>query len=133
MIIEMCIVSLQPYPFFQNITFVTSNIYDSFTFDFKINYILVMFGFLRIFLLLRLVLLSSSYMSPRSSRNCRMYGCSADYLYSIKCLFQDRPMTLMGAVFLASIFIFALMLRMAERSLNYEYPKHFNQPDPQDL
>lgn len=75
MLIEMIVIALQPYPFFKNITFVTSNIYDSFNFEFKINYILVMLGFLRVFLLLRLVLLSSSYMSPRSSRNCRMYGC----------------------------------------------------------
>lgn len=54
-------------------------------------------------------------------------------MYSIKCLFQDKPMTLMGAVFLVSIFIFALMLRMAERSLNYYYPLFFGKPDPQDL
>lgn len=99
------------------ITFNTSDIYDSFDFEYKINYILVMLGFLRIFIVLRGVLLSTSYMTPRGSRNCRMYGCKNDYLFAIKCLFKDSPMMLMGAVFIGSIMIFALLLRMAERSL----------------
>ena len=62
-----------------------------------------------------------------------MYGCDCDYLYSIKCLFKERPMTLMGAVFIASIFIFALLLRMAERDLIYYYPKILGKEDSQNL
>ena len=43
----------------------TQNIYDDFEFQFKINYILVVIGFAKIFIILRVVLLRQIYMSPR--------------------------------------------------------------------
>lgn len=39
----------------------------------------------------------------------------------------------MGIVFIMSIFLFGLLIRMAERCLNYYYPLHYGEPDPQDL
>lgn len=42
-----------------------------------------------------------------------MYGCECNYLYAIKCLFKDSPMGLIGIVFICSILIFALSLRIA--------------------
>lgn len=60
-----------------------------------------------------------------------MYGCESNYLYATKCLFKDSPMSLIGIVFVSSILIFALGLRIAERyvidyqrNLVIEYPKH---------
>lgn len=76
---------------------------------------MVLFGFLRLFVVLRVVLLRTSYMSPRASRNCRMYGCRANYLFAVKCLFKDSPMALMGIVFFFSVVFFAIGLRIAER------------------
>lgn len=46
-----------------------------------------------------------------------MYGCEANYLYAIKCLFKDTPMLLIGIVFICSILIFATSLRIAERDV----------------
>ena len=46
-----------------------------------------------------------------------MYGCESNYLYAIKCLFKDTPMFLIGIVFICSILIFALSLRIAERDV----------------
>lgn len=92
-----------------------SDDFDSITFPFKINYILVFFGFFKLFIILRVVLIRQIYMSPRSSRLCRMYGCESNYLYAIKCLFKDTPMMLIGIVFMSSILVFALSLRIAER------------------
>ena len=46
-----------------------------------------------------------------------MYGCECNYLYAIKCLFKDSPMLLIGIVFISSILIFALSLRIAERDV----------------
>ncbi len=53
-----------------------------------------------------------------------MYGCEANYLYAIKCLFKDTPMLLIGIVFLCSIFIFALSLRIAERQVQVIYDQY---------
>lgn len=44
-----------------------------------------------------------------------MYGCSSDYLYAIKCLFKDSPIILIGIVFVFSVGMFAINLRIAER------------------
>jgi hypothetical protein len=76
---------------------------------------MVLLGFLRFFVVVRVILLRTNYMSPRASRNCRMYGCRSDYLFAIKCLFKDSPMTLMSIVFFVSVVFFAFGLRIAER------------------
>lgn len=93
----------------------TENIYDGFFFEYKVNYILVILSFLKIFIIIRVILLNNIYMTPRSNRLCRMYGCSFDYIYAIKCLFKDSPIFLIGFVFTFSVFIFAISLRIAER------------------
>ena len=121
-LVEIIILLLQPYPFLNSnifikhnlgVYFTTTNLYDSFSFPFKINYVLVFLGFGKLFIILRVVLIRQSYMSPRSNRLCRMYGCESNYLYAVKCLFKDSPMSLIGIVFVCSILIFALGLRIA--------------------
>jgi len=97
------------------VTIQTRDIYDKFSFEFKLNYVIVLLGFLRLFVVVRFFLLRTDYMSPRASRNCRMYGCKANYLFAIKCLFKDSPMMLMGIVFFVSVVFFAFGLRAAER------------------
>jgi hypothetical protein len=73
---------LQPYPFINgkkrlnlDLTFTTQDLFDTFTFDFKVNYVLVITNFFKLFIILRVVLVKQIYMSPRSNRLCRMYGC----------------------------------------------------------
>jgi hypothetical protein len=39
--------------------------YDGFSFDYKFNYILVFLGFSKIFIILRVILTNTIYMSPR--------------------------------------------------------------------
>ncbi len=73
---------LQPYPFINgkntlnlDLTFTTQDLFDTFTFNFKVNYVLVITNFFKLFIILRVVLVKQIYMSPRSNRLCRMYGC----------------------------------------------------------
>lgn len=42
-----------------------------------------------------------------------MYGSDSNYLYAIKCLFKDSPLTLIGIVFASSIVMFSVSLRIA--------------------
>lgn len=39
--------------------------YDNFSFDYKINYVLVVLGFFKMFIILRVILNNTIYMSPR--------------------------------------------------------------------
>lgn len=63
---------IQPYSFLNGNCatildiFITSfDIYANFTFDFKLNYVLVVLGFLKLFIALRVLLLRQIYLSPR--------------------------------------------------------------------
>lgn len=56
---------LQPYSFLEGLTVSMSDNYDGISFDFKLNYILVFLGFSKLFIILRVVLTNTIYMSPR--------------------------------------------------------------------
>jgi hypothetical protein len=45
--------------------------YDGFVFDYKLNYVLVVFGFAKMFIILRVVLSNTIYMSPRCTNVVR--------------------------------------------------------------
>lgn len=91
------------------------NIRNNYQFDFKLNYLFVILGYSRLFIIVRVFLLKTDYMSPRANRVCRLYEARSDYLYAIKCLFKDYPLVLIGLFFVASIAIFSLALRISER------------------
>lgn len=122
-ILEIGILLMQPYPFLNgkgiwvslDIYFTTMNIRNNYSFDFKLNYLLVILGMFRLFIILRVFLLKTDYMSPRANRVCRLYEARSDYLYAIKCLFKDYPLPLIGVFFVVSIAIFSLALRISER------------------
>lgn len=79
MIFEMFILLLQPYPFLNDLTFTTYDYVDELKFEFKFNWLLTIFGWLRIYIIVRVILKSTNYMNTRASRISRMYGCSANY------------------------------------------------------
>ena len=63
--LEVFILLLQPYPFFADTTIKMIDNYNGFTFDYKFNYILVFLGFGKLFIILRVILTGTVYMSPR--------------------------------------------------------------------
>ena len=65
LILEIIVLLLQPYTFFNGRTVSMSDNYDEISFDFKLNYILVFLGFSKLFIILRVVLTNTIYMSPR--------------------------------------------------------------------
>ena len=46
-----------------------------------------------------------------------MYGCRADFSFSLKCLFKDNPLFLIGFFFAVSSLFFGYALLIAERHL----------------
>jgi len=68
LILEIIVLLLQPYSFLEGLSVSMSDNYDALSFDFKLNYILVFLGFSKLFIILRVVLTNTIYMSPRC--NC---------------------------------------------------------------
>jgi len=44
-----------------------------------------------------------------------MYGCQADFAFSLKCLFKDNPLILILIFFFTSSLMFAFQIYLAER------------------
>ena len=62
---EIGVLLFQPYPFFEGVTVSMSDNFDGISFDYQLNYILVFLGFSKLFIILRVVLTNTVYMSPR--------------------------------------------------------------------
>lgn len=54
-----------------------------------------------------------------ANRLCKMYGCKADFSFSLKCMFKDNPMLLIGVLFAISATIFAFQIYLVERRAAY--------------
>lgn len=52
-----------------------------------------------------------------ANRLCKMYGCRADYSYSLKCIFKDHPLKLICIFYIFSATVFAYLVYIAERKL----------------
>jgi hypothetical protein len=46
-----------------------------------------------------------------------MYGCRADFSYSLKCLFKEYPLRLIFVCYSLSAFVFAYLIYLAERQI----------------
>ena len=44
-----------------------------------------------------------------------MYGCRADFSYSVKCMFKDHPLKLICLFYFVSVGVFAYLIYLAER------------------
>ena len=55
------------------------------------------------------------YMNNRANRLCKMYGCRADFSYSLKCMFKDHPLKLICLFYFISVAVLAFLIYLAER------------------
>ena len=112
-LVEWLILILQPYPFFINFTITTPNSYHKYDVEFHVNDFLAILSFGRIYILIRTALLLTPYMNNRANRLCKMYGCRADFSYSLKCMFKDHPLKLICLFYFISVAIFAYLIYLA--------------------
>lgn len=117
---------VQPYPFFEGISILTLNGYENSEFYLPVNDLLTALSVLRIYVFIRAGLILTPYGSTRcnelnnlANRLCKMYGCKADFGFSLKCMFKDNPLFLIGAFFTISSMIFAFQIYLVERRAAY--------------
>ena len=88
--------------------------------EYYVNDFLSILSFGRIYILLRAVLILTPYMNNRANRLCKMYGCRADFSYSLKCMFKDHPLKLICLFYFISVFILAYLIYLAERQVVHD-------------
>ena len=95
----------------------------------ELNYsyagIISFFMTVRVYHVLRLVSVISTYRSSRSQRLCQMNGIYAGTSYAIKCMMKDSPVVFMTWMLLIGIFGFGYQLRIAERHSTAINTKNF--------
>jgi hypothetical protein len=114
-LLEWVILLLQPYPFLIDFTFITQNSYQNHQLEYPLNDLLAILSFGRIYILFRSALLMTPYMNGRANRLCKMYGCRADFSYSLKCMFKDHPLKLICIFYFLSVGVFGYLIYLAER------------------
>ena len=82
--VEVLLLLLSPYPYLNNFYYREYLDQYGIWIEYKLNDLLMCFGFVRIYILLRCLLVASKFMNPRSKRVCFMNNCEANLLFSLK-------------------------------------------------
>lgn len=126
-IFEMFIGMVQPYPFLYNVTYKESfngvwSDKELSNLEFEINdTLLAGMIILRLYFISRSILNTSNYVEPRAQRVCQLYGCEANFGFSIKVMMKDKPNQLIWTSMGISIFVFAYTTRLFERAIDEDF------------
>lgn len=113
-----CIVILiQPIWFLEGVMINNYDMKNLTDMDFKLNYVMVLGSLFKFSLFIPCLLNLHKFKNPRSSRVCKIYGCSNSNLYTIKCCFKQSPILLVICTFLLGFLIFSFAYRVSERVL----------------
>ena len=112
LLFEILIIIPHPTTFFfdKKINFKSRDTTDIF---YKYNEICNLLQLLRIYIVIRYLLLKSEYMSNRARRICKMYDFQPSYKLTIKCVFKNNPYKTLFIFITGGIFIFAQACRIS--------------------
>lgn len=94
--------------------------------EYEINDILLSFAFIRIYLLIRYIMVITQYVTPRSQRICGMNGCAADEMFAIRAIMKENPYSLLLYSMVISTLIFGYQLRIFEKPLSEASGQNFD-------
>jgi hypothetical protein len=106
-----------PLPFYWNLTVIEHVQATGETTTHRVNDFFLCIMFLRVYTVVRFILTSSLYMNTRAARVCNMNGCRAGYLFAIKCLVKEKPVTVIVINLLISVVCFGYGTRMFDLHL----------------
>jgi hypothetical protein len=82
-------------------------------FAFKVNHLLTIVAYFKIFIFSGVVLTASQYMQPRANRISKLYGTESGNVFAIKAIFKDSPFYFVLIVFSISLVTFSFAFRVA--------------------
>ena len=122
MIVEVCAVLIQPYPFLQGVLYKEEHMYGNNSNKFQVNDLLLCWMiFSRVYFYARSILSISFYTDPRSQRVCSIYGAEAGYTFALKALMKEKPWNVLACSLAMSVFVFGYCLRLFERVIQPEF------------
>lgn len=116
--IELILNSFAPYPFLKSLVYKETSYYYNIVIEYKINDILLMVMFLRLYIIANFLLTFTLFRTARAQRICTQFSCQADSLFAIKSLMKQRPWTILTLLLPTTTLIFGYLLRYFESPLN---------------
>lgn len=115
MILESIISIIGPFIFLKGLKYEEYNYTFSSDVTYSVNQVLCAFVWIKLYAVLRTILLSNQFTEPRAQWICTMYSTKADLLFSLRSLFKDKPNLTLVLAFVASSGTLAYMLWVFER------------------
>ena len=107
-------VLIQPYVFINNVEFDLKR--GSSSSRSKINYILFCgFIVIRYWYVIKFLIISSYYYSPRMQRFASMYQTELNLAFALKCILKSNPVVCLLIMFSSNVFMGGYMIRIWER------------------
>ena len=117
LILSIICVFLHPNPLTVNITYTSYYPIVNKVAERKINSILTIILFTRLYFVLKYYLFSSDYMIPESQRIYKLFYFEVDFYFPIKSLLKIKPLILYIFTGFVSIFFFSLSIQIFEREI----------------
>jgi hypothetical protein len=92
----------------------------------KINHIFLILSFLRVYYILRFIIVIQEYMSPSVNRICSSYFFKKNLLFALKSAMASKPIKHLIAFELVALFGYAYALKIFERHLQPSFDSLFN-------
>eukprot|EP01017_Pseudomicrothorax_dubius_P037983 TRINITY_DN5636_c0_g1_i5.p1 TRINITY_DN5636_c0_g1~~TRINITY_DN5636_c0_g1_i5.p1 ORF type:complete len:394 (+),score=93.45 TRINITY_DN5636_c0_g1_i5:76-1257(+) len=118
MLQEFLILLPHPNPFLHSVKFKMVNQALGSTYEHNVNEIMNLFQLLKVMVIIRVVLMLSTFFTTSAQRVCSMYAVKPGYLFVIKSLMKAHPFQVLFVALIWSILLFAQALRICERPLN---------------
>lgn len=127
MIPEIALNAVAPYPFLNSFKYQEYvREYDVIIY-YKVNDILLVLMFVRLYLALSFILVITSFKNSRAQRVCKLHGCEANFMFALKSLMQQKPWIVLSVALPMSILVFGYMLLVFESPLNEISGQDFSQ------
>jgi len=127
MIFELIITTIGPQIFLKDVEY-HEYVYDyDVTIIHPVNNLLCCFVWIKLYVIIRTILLTNKFTTPRAQRVCLLNGWFADLTFSFRAKFKESPNAILITSFFLSGVICAYMLRIFERPLSEISGHRFDQ------
>lgn len=114
---EFFINLLHPLVFLRNQKFDNFNKVEQVTVQYGCNEPLLIVMLVRLYHLVRLLLVNSYYRSNRAQRVCLFTNSFADTFFALKCVMEENSAMVQMCILLMSVFVAGYSIRIVERPL----------------
>lgn len=114
MVIELLALICSPHIFLDGLKLHAKEYWNNRDIIYEVNYILVLFSFVRFYGLINFIISTTKYYNYRAFRIAKMMGMLMTFNFAIKCILSKNPFRTVIFIIVMFVFLFSYMLRIIE-------------------